>query len=686
MLLQFLLDTPTNFTWQNYKAPPLPEVQLTTEIVATWLLTFLFRKPKPGEPNIPVQVWHRVLQFLRENHQHEELKLLFEFIKKYQMDIVTRNLMPNWLHVVLAPLCGSDAASLSSALSNTFDPSQQFWHNALQGLTPALLPFWFTEPTSYIWQHLLYTLTQQPLSEEIKRFIQTFFTGKPLEFFIGMRIDLLIILTNIGFITKSNLVKILFFANRRINPLLGLKFFFDENMSNPLVQTYLKTNFRSIWVYISETSPVNRNEAFFMVFKNPHIFFRKLIETEGLLVRSKIQGPDMAKFLNLFCWNTSIFFPTCMSLDRFIYQIMSLPENWRFLFVQLWRCEPRRFSEFHIGELIRNFCLFEKCFYSRSLASMMKVYMNEVVKNLDPESRKIFFKWILEQKQSIQAHFPLTPELVEYCLYIFPGSATKKRLFWWIYTLYASLNECSERDFTVNMDQICTLMHLPVTKEELELSASNGFSPAWYVSQFFGIITLKFQFDGWTTKLDFLNVAWCDRLPPSENPNLFRVLVIGIKRALFPHVNPDQPKSCNGLIDLVSSCEQHLESLKSMSADDLSFLIQIFQKYLPVLSLSEELLQLLHRLSELMPEGVSQAMFANCYSLNLLHKEKVGCKRSRDPTDQASYEAKCSRCGHFFPLEIIGPDGHGGAICLRCSQANKCPFSKTLDKISFGRL
>jgi hypothetical protein len=116
-------------------------------------------------------------------------------------------------------------------------------------------------------------------------------------------------------------------------------------------------------------------------------------------------------------------------------------------------------------------------------------------------------------------------------------------------------------------------------------------------------------------------------------------------------------------------------------------LIKLFGEYLPELSLKEEeLVPLLHRLSELMPEDVKQAMFETCLPIKIFHKEKVGSKRSRDPTDLDSYEARCSKCVCYFPLEELGMDGHGRVICRMCSQANGTLILTTFEFLSFKKV
>lgn len=701
LLLNFLLETDTIFNWKSYAGHlvSLPEDQLTTEIVIIWFLTHLFRKPASGESKISDEVWHRMLHFLRENSQHIDMKLLFKFIKKYQNSMVHKNVIPNWVQIVLAPLCESDASLLSSSLSNSFDPVQQFWQNALRGLTSALLPFWFTEQTSYVWQHLLYELIQYPLSEDIKHLLQNFFADKSFEFFMPIPVDLLILLSNNGLITGSNLRKYLFSADRRKLDSLPMIFMDNRTMTNPIVQDFLKKSFQSIWVYIFECSPQNFQNEFSKVFAFPHDFFMNLLEINsphrknGLLSKSGIQCQDMANFLNLFCWNTSIFFPTCMNLDHFVYEIMNLPDCWKFLFVQLWRCEQRLFSEFHIGRLVDHVRRREQLLFSKKLASMMSVYMKEVVTNAIPEVRKVFFEWLLKQNQSIQGHFPLTRMDVQFCIQEFPGIPTKKTLFWWLFTVHAAkIDKVSDRVMHINMTEVCQAMDLEVTEEELGFRAQNGLEPITALCSFFNVITLKMEFGvNFKINCDFTRDYHCDPFS-TEGANPFRMFVYNLRTAMYTHI-PNQMFVRNYYYPQISSFIKTCETLApwgiftGMPQEDRRFLIQLFKIHLPKLKLTEELVQLLHRLSELMPEDIKQTMFTICAPIKILHEEKIGTKRSRDPTDPASYEAQCSRCKLYFPLKGLGLDGHGrGAICRKCSQTNGTPILTTLSRLPFGSL
>ena len=689
VLLQFLLTTATKFNWIAYQGSPsiLPEGLLSVEVVATWLLTRMFRFSPPDEQEIPDQVWHRVVQFLRENSHLEELKLLFEFITKYQKDLMSRNIIPNWVLIILAPISGQDRYQLSTFLRNTFHPSSEFWQHAVIGCTSDFLQFWLTEQTSYVWARLLFQLLQQPLSEDIKQIVQAFFAGKPFEFFMEIPVDLLIFLKHTGLLTERDICKYLFSPKRR--NLLFSRIFLDKSLETPVVQDFLRKYFPTIHSYISRTNPSeNVENEFSRVFRSPHAFFKTLLETEGLLVQSQVQAQEMAKFLGLFFWNPSLFFPTTIDFREFVSQIMRLPNNWKFLFVQLWRCEQSR--EYHVFEFIECFRKIERCLFSKTLASMMRVYITEVVGNSHPEVRKAFFKWLLEQNQSIQAHFPLTPETIQFCLSEFPGVQTKKTLFWWLFLVYSEeIDQRSDRELTVNMTRVCQDFGLQVTEEELGLRAQNGLNPIGAVCQSLNVITLNFEFRSCKLTRNFVSVCYCDRFK-TEGSNPFRGFIHMLRTSLNSFINPKQAASCESLNALIVMSEGRPDNFRESPQNDPTFLIKFFQEYLPKLSLTEELVQLLYRLSKLVPDEVKQAMFTSCVHIKMLHEETMestqGKKRSFDPTDPLSYEARCSRCARYFPLQGLGLDGHGGAICRKCSQSSGTPILTTLARLPSGSL
>jgi hypothetical protein len=669
MLLQFLIGTNSLFNWNAYQGNQMLLGPLTVEIVAKWLLTIVFRKPAPGDQEISDQQWHHVLQFLRENAQQDDLKLLFDFIKKHQKDLRERCIIPHWVQICLAPLCGSDAVSMSNLISLSFAPPPQFWQNALQGVSPAFLHFWFTEQTSYVWQHLLFQLLQQPLSEEIKRIVQAFFANKPFEFFMKIPVDLLILLGHTKILQDSKVWGYICSPKRRTSGIVS-RFFLDETVSNQVVIEFLKKRFHGIFKYISQRYQNDAQTQFSRVFIAPHAFFSTLLETPNRLVQSNILGQEIVNFLHLFCWNTNIFFPRSTNLGGFVSKIMSLPDCWKFLFVQLWRCEPSMFPDFHISHLIKFVREQHRCLFSKTLASMMKVYMEQVVANATSDIRKCFFKWLLEQKQAIQAHFPLTRDDVQFCLHEFPVVQTKKTLFWWLFAVHAAkIDRRSYRELIIVMTVVCEEFGLQVTEEELGLRDQGGLDPCVFVVQCLNVLTLKFKFGGLEIARNFAFACHCDEFP-IDGSNVFRVFVNKIRKSLGKYMSPNPIPDCSDFLSLVTYCEAHPEFFKDMPENDRAFLNKLLESYLSKVITTEQLVQLLYRFAKLMPEDVRQAMFASCMQIKLLHNETLGSKRSCDPTDALSYEAQCSRCALYFPLQGLGMDGRLGAICRKCSQSN----------------
>lgn len=257
----------------------------------------------------------------------------------------------------------------------------------------------------------------------------------------------------------------------------------------------------------------------------------------------------------------------------------------------------------------------------------------------------------------------------------------------------AKIDKVSDRVMHINMTEVCQAMGLEVTEEELGLRAQKFLlRPITALCSFFNVITLKMEFgDNFKINYNFTWVCHCDPFS-TEGANPFRMFVYNLKTAMYPHI-PNQMLVRNYCHSEISSFIRTCEILApwgiftGMPQEDRAFLIQLFKGYLPKLNLTEELVQLLHRLSELMPEDVKQTMFTICAPIKILHEEKIGTKRSRDPTDADSYEAQCSRCKLYFPLKGLGLDGHGrGAICRKCSQANGTPILSTLARLPFGSL
>lgn len=666
LFLTFLLESlPASYKFENYKAVPitLPEVGLTSEIVSTWLLTLFFRKHDTCEPSVTDDsVWHRVILFLRENRECEQLKLLFKFLKKHECS----RILPDWVKVVLCPICDFDSGIFSSMISYSSKKPRIFWQNILQGLSPSLLPFWLNEPTQYIaWFLLFELLQQQPLTQEVRGIIHAFLLEKPFEFFSRMPIDLLILLSHYEFITESIVNNSLFNESRRFEKRFPITFLDKDSMQNGICQIFFKKHFPSISGFLS------KNPSFGISFENtfvyPHIFFQKLLNGRVFLEKSGIQIIEMRKYLNLFCWYSSTFF----SFDNAILfkQIMLMSDPWKFLFIQLWRIETEDKLDFHVSALMRYVCKETKCIFSKQLFDILNIFVRQVVVKSPDRDKLTFFKWLLSQDITIHAHFQLTPELVDFCLKNFPTPSTKKIIFWWIFIVESALNyQRPERDLAIDMDEVCQRMGLEISEEEIGLNSSGQLIlNIGTLASMFNVITLVFKFSRFNYRRNFTWRTYCDRLLlDGDGFNPFRVLIYWIKSSLNCHMKPNGP--LNRMQTLVSMCETKNTLLVQMSEEDRNFLKALFSSYLEKIVLSEELMQLLHRLSKVFPKDVKQHMFETCLPLKMLDAEKAGRKRSRDPTDPDSYEADCSKCLQPYPLPQLGLDTHGDPICRVCSQ------------------
>ena len=686
MLLQFLLNTSTKFAWQNYKSLQmnLPDGQLTAEIVVTWLLTFLFRKPVQGEPFVPDHVWHRVIVFLRENRECEQFRLLFEFLKRHQYQLFNSDVIPRWVQIVICPICDMDAIMLSDLMKQGFTQPNHFWQNILQGLSLSLLPFWLKEQTDYVMQYLIYELLQQPLLPETCDIIKRFLREKPIVFYSKMPADLLVFLNHCELIHVSLVLKSLFDESRKfMTPLHGI-FLYDESMQNEIFQAFFRKNFPSIYIFLSRTPSFGI--SFYDAFVHPHRFFKKLIEIADLLDASGIQIHEMRKYMNLFCWHCNTFFPSSLNNFHFFNQIMLLPIQWKYLFVQLWRIDVHDVSDFHVFALLKFVRQQTKCFFSKELVDMFKIFMQQVVAKAPLKDKKAFFEWLLKQDITILTHFQLTPDLVQFCLTHSSNPSKKKNLFWWLFIVQSSLKyQGPERNLEINMDEVCQMMGLEISEEEIGLTPSRDhlMLKIGAVAPMFNVITLLFKFGRFNYVQNFTSQSHCDYPFVVAGLNPFRVLVHGIKSSLNLHLKPNA--SYDRIRTFVSTCEAQREIIFQMDEEDRKFIKALFGSYLGKLVKSEELMQLLHRLSQVFPEDVKQHMFEACLQLKLLDVEKAGRKRSRDLTDPDSYEADCSKCQRPYPLSQLGLDGYGNPICRKCSQRlgivietmlNKLPFSK----------
>ena len=691
LLLALMLNIEFNCNWRGYTQTlaftPLPDGLLTLDVVATWLLTFLFRKPRDDDSEIDyTPSFHRVIEFLRGNSHLVETRQLLQFLATFQNSRLERYVLPSWFELALVPLFREefipvDPSEVDKSIRRDNEVNHpNFWKNFLQALSLQYVPFWLNT-SEYIMKFTLYELLQNlaentPDVREIRVMIQNFIADKLLDFFKFVQADLLIFLAHHHFLTQEFIRQTMFNRLRRDNYYSSSSFLWTwlriSSLDNQIILSFLTVEFRSFHVFATRS-----NQDFARLFTSPQHFFKKIMEKPEFLINSGILVKEMEKFFNLFFWNVTIFFPT-LDQYQFIRTLMELPLHWRNLIVQLYRFDANVHQIHHISIFVRNVLEFRNVRFDKTLFDTCSFYMKEVVAKSSPQLKVNFLGWLLQlEDMSILVHFPLPAELV-------PFVHTKRALFWSLF-----LTECvnkyqgPERNLTVDMKLICEQMGLQTTVQELGLrNHQKALKPASEIYSLFGVIQLDMSFGkDYVVIMNFPNSGHCRTRLNLESLDLFRSLVISLKSALNEHIQPPpMPHIPTRLKDLVEKITQNRESMQQLTDRDRKFLKSLIHSYLPTLILTDELLRLLRELSFLFPSDVKQAMFEDCKPLKILDNEikrlaeeqadaSRGQKRSRNPSDQSSYEAQCSLCAKFRPLNEIGVDGSGDTMCRRCSQA-----------------
>jgi hypothetical protein len=717
LLLVLMLNIEFNCNWRGYTQTlaftPLPYGPSTLDVVATWLLTFLFRKPKDDDPEVDyTPSFHRVIEFLRGNSHLVETRQLLQFLATFQKSRLERYVLPSWFELALVPLFKEefipvDPSEVDKRIRRDNEVNHpNFWKNFLQALSLQYVPFWLNT-SEYIMKFTLYELLQNlaentPDVPEIRVMIQHFLEDKSLDFFKFFQADLLIFLAHHHFLTQEFIRQTMFNRLRRDNYYSSSSFLWTwlrvSSLDNPIILSFLTVEFRSFHVFATKSN--QDFQDFVRFFTSPQHFFKKLTEKPEILTNSEILVKEMEKFFNLFFWNVTIFFPT-LDQYQFIHTLMELPQHWRNLIVQLYRFDANVHQTHHILIFVRNVLTFRNVRFDKNLFDTCSFYMKEVVAKSSPQLKLNFLGWLLQlEDMSILVHFPLPAELVPFVQQTFPDIPTKRALFWSFF-----LTDCvkkyqgPERNLTVDMGTVCEQMGLQTTPQELSLrNHPDSLKTVHDVYSLFGVVELDLKFGNFAIIFRFSKFGYCQTQLNLELLNLFRLLVISLKTALNEHMQPPpMPHIPTRLKDLVEKITQNREFMKQLTDGDRKFLKSLFHSYLPNLILTDELLRLLRELSFLFPSDVKQAMFEECKPLKILDNEirrlaeeqadaSSGRKRSRDLSDQSSYEAQCSLCAKFRPLSEIGVDSSGDTMCRPCSQARGIVICTLLDKIPFASL
>jgi hypothetical protein len=689
------------FNWQAYMQRhdfgPLPDGPgpMTISIVATWLLTFLFQKKE--EPDVDHSTsFLRVIEFLKINRDLAEIKPLIEFLRIFQKSRIERGILPLWFELSICSIIGADqetiirvqrAMQINSSLSN----HSLFWKNLIDGMSLRSIPEWIGQTTPFIREHVLFELLKMlPETDGLSEIIKVIMREIPRESFIVMPVDLLVYFVISGLL-KENVMRSYLFSKdrRRFSKSNSPRFFLEDNsLDDPICLSFLERLFPTICRFVRSGSLVEFSNVT-MIFRNPHVFFQKLIETRSLLAdrNSGILVNEMRDYLNMFFWNHYVFFPRygLAYFSEFIKSIMVLQESWRFLFVHLWGIERLSFAP-NISQLVMAVLNIRGRFFQQDVYEMCSVFMKTRVESASDEDKIEFLIWLINNEDGlVQAHFPMSPELVAFILQYFsrhPEPTLGRKLFWTLfYNVCATRYREPELLFEVNMDSVCSRFGLSVTEAELQLRTSDGMKQCHRIFDWFWIARIDFRFQTFIKKYDFSNFSNCFPAPCLERFDLFRQIVIHLKLALNMHVQQSAIPSYVALNALLSKCSENADSLKILETKDRLFLKSLFKNYLPRLFPRDELWRLLRELSFLFPEDVKQEMLESNLLFKMFHNEVQAVhpesrkrKVDEDYYEEDDCEIMCSLCSKYFQTSQIGFDGFGHTICRKCSQSRGYPI------------
>jgi hypothetical protein len=700
-LLIALAALPHNseINWQAYKpardfGPLLDGPTATVSIVATWLLTFLFQKK--DEPDVEHSTsLLRVIEFLKINRDLAEIKPLLEFLRIFQKSRLERGILPLWFELSICSIIGADEETTNRIqrliMSNHYQSYKPiFWRNLIHAITLRSIPEWIVQTTPFIREHVIFELLKMlPETVGLSDIIKTIIQAIPKESFIVMPIDLLVYLVHSGLLPDDVMRKCLFSKNRRgligsYTPTFVLD---DKSLDDPICLSFLERLFPTICRF-ARSGNLDQFSNVAMIFRNPHCFFEKLIETQSLLSErnSGILVNEMRDYLNMFFWNHYLFFPRFGDYSAFIQSLMVLQESWRFLFVHLWTIETKGFAP-HILELVSTVLNTRGKYFQQDLFEMCAVFMKTTVESASDEAKKSFLDLLLSQDGLVQAHFRMSPDLIASFLRLIPGPTTKRKLFW---VLFYNVCAAKYREpgllFQVDMKSVCNRFGLSVTEAELELRTSAGMQPVHRIFDWFWIARIDFRFQAFAVKWDFSYLSNCFPAPYIERFDLFRQLIIYLKLALNMHVQQSSIPSYVALNELLSKCSEHAGSLKILEINERLFLKSIFENYLPRLFPTDELWRLLREIALLFPEDVRQHMLESNPLFKMYYNEvqeqavpPESRKRSlEDDYEENEYEIMCSKCSEYFQTSQIGLDGFRDPICRGCLQKRGYPPSCTL--------
>jgi len=695
----------SKFNWNNYiyddEFEQLGENQMNINDTAIWILIFLFRKPKPTEPEVDYTVsFQRAIKVLRDNIHSHELRPLFQFLSIFQGKRLEITNIPLWIELAIVPLCVEIGVTINPqsaelALQTSFEVDASFWINLIEALSFQHIPYWLNN-SEYISNYVLFQLLQN--FSESKELIESFLKDKPIEYFKYTQADLLIYLAHFNILTRAQIQNILFnFSRRKIIYSIKQVWLYDSSPNDPIIHDFLIKEFKSFYEFSQikkciTYSGINKFDFNFM-FKRPGNFFVSLLEKSETINESNISVNEMEKFLNLFWWNPFDFL-AFLNHEIFVIEFMKLLPHWQNLFIQLFRCERNNLSDMLITIFAKTFLKIRKVNFDMELFNLCSIYMKNIVSNMMQDSQKYFLNWLINHAEiNMFAHFPLTPELAQIAQKTFPDISSQRKIFWSIFMTKCVENyQKNDARVLIDMGEVCREYGFQISLNSVIQTISNFNEPVNSIYNLFGIIYLEIYYlDKCSIDFRFSNVDSISTVLPLEGLHLFRQLVIKMKNLLNLFVE-------NDLISMIQFINANQEFIKKLTQDDQNFLKDVFNFYLPKLDLSKRLINGLLDIANLFPYYVKQMMIEACPILRILENKRkrsleesepqAAKKTKLDVCDPNSYECECTRCHNFVPLsEICCSKKYSEPLCMPCYLISdkKCvPMNMTL--ISFAEI
>jgi hypothetical protein len=699
------LTRESKFNWNNYtyddEFVQLSDEQMNINDTAIWLLIFLFRKPKPNEPEVDyTQSFQKTIKVLRDNIHSQELRPLFQFLSIFQEKRFEIPNIPGWFELALLPICSevgftNDPKSAELAVQRGFQVNASFWINLIEALSFQYIPYWLNN-SEYICNYLLFQLFKN--FSQSKELIESFLKDKPEEYFKYTKADLLIYLVHYKILTRTQIQNILFnFSRRRIIYSAKQVWLYESSLKDPIILYFLIEEFKSFYEFsqvkkcITFTG-INKFDFNFM-FKHPGHFFVALLEKSETINESGISVDEMRKFLNLFWWN-SFDFLSFLNHEVFVIEFMTLLPHWRNLLIQLFRCERYNLTDTLITIFAKTFLRIRNVNFDMDLYNLCSVYMKNVVSNMMQDTQKYFLDWIINHAEiQFFAHFPLTPKLVQIAQKAFPDISSQRKIFWSLFMTKCVENyQKDDPKLIIDMGEVCREYGFQMSLNSIAQTISKFNEPINSIYNLFGIIYLDIYYlDKYSIDFKFSNVDSVSTVLPLEGLDIFRQLVIKMKNFLNLFVETELAS----MIEFINANQQFIQKL---SQENQNFLKDVFNFYLPNFDLSKELINGLLDIANLFPYYVKQMMIEACPILrimdnkrkrNLEESDLQPSKKSRiDVCDPNSYECECCACHNFVPiLEVCCSKKYGKLLCMPCYLISdkKCvPLNMSL--ISFAEI